>query len=210
MARYREAVCRLCRREAMKLFLKGERCFTDKCAIERRNLPPGQHGGGRRRKRGAYGAQLREKQKVRRIYGVLERQFRRTFTRAAKLPGKTGENLLMMLERRLDTVVQRAGLAASRAQARQLVLHGHVRVNGRRVNIPSYVMSPGEEVALAERMKENPMVLQARELAGRQTIPSWLEADREAFRAKLISLPKREEMATPEISEQLIVELYSK
>lgn len=210
MARYREAVCRLCRREGMKLFLKGERCFTDKCAIERRNTPPGQHGAGRRAKMGAYGAQLREKQKVRRIYGVLERQFRRSFVAAETLGGKTGENLLAMLERRLDTVVQRAGLASSRAQARQLVLHGHVRVNGRKVNIPSYLLNPGEEVMLVERMRENAMVLQARELANRQTIPSWLEVDRAALRAKLLNLPKREELATPEINEQLIVELYSK
>lgn len=210
MARYREAVCRLCRREGVKLFLKGERCFTDKCAIERRNMPPGQHGGGRRAKLSAYGVQLREKQKLRRIYGELERQFRRTFAQAEKLPGKTGENLLALLERRLDTVVHRVGLASSRAQARQLVLHGHVRVNGRAINIPSYLLSPGQEVALAEAMKQNAMVLQARELANRQTIPSWLEVDREAFRAKLVDWPKREEMTTPEINEQLIVELYSK
>lgn len=210
MARYREAVCRLCRREGVKLFLKGERCFTDKCAIERRNMPPGQHGASRRAKQGAYGAQLREKQKVRRVYGELERQFRRTFARAEGMPGKTGENLLALLERRLDTVVQRAGFASSRAQARQLVLHGHVRVNGRKVNIPSYVLSAGEEVTLVEGMKENAMVLQARDLVSRQTTPSWLEVDREAFHAKLLNVPKREELTTPEISEQLIVELYSK
>lgn len=211
MARYREAVCRLCRREGTKLFLKGERCFTDKCAIERRNVPPGAHSRTRRRaKRGAYGEQLREKQKVRRVYGILERQFRNTFGKAEKRAGRTGENLLIMLERRLDTVVQRAGFASSRAQARQLVLHGHVRVNGRKVNIPSYLLSPGEEVALKDGMKENAMVLQARELASRQLVPSWLEVDREAARAKLTAWPKREELTTPEISEQLIVELYSK
>ena len=211
MARYREAVCRLCRREGTKLFLKGERCFTDKCAIERRNVPPGVHSRTRRRaKRGAYGEQLREKQKVRRVYGVLERQFRNTFKKAEKRAGRTGENLLIMLERRLDTVVQRAGFASSRAQARQLVLHGHVRVNGRKVNIPSYLLSPGQEVALKDGMKENAMVLQARELASRQIVPSWLEVDREAARAKLTAWPKREELTTPEISEQLIVELYSK
>lgn len=210
MARYREAVCRLCRREGMKLFLKGERCFTDKCAIERRNMPPGQHGSGRRGKLSAYGMQLREKQKLRRVHGVLEQQFRRLFAAAEKMPGKTGENLLITLERRLDTIVQRAGFAASRAQARQLVLHGHVRVNGRKVNIPSYLVNPGQEVALVEGMRENAMVLQARELAARTTIPGWLEVDRDAFRAKLNALPKREELAQPEINEQLIVELYSK
>lgn len=211
MARYREAVCRLCRREGVKLFLKGERCFTDKCAIERRNMPPGQHGTRRRRSKvGAYGVQLREKQKVRRIYGEFERQFRRTFARAEKLPGKTGENLLATLERRLDSIVQRAGFASSRAQARQLVLHGHVRVNGKRVNIPSYLLAVGEEVAVADRMKENAMVLQAGEHAARQTPPSWLEVERAQFRVKLINLPKREELTTPEINEQLIVEFYSK
>jgi len=210
MARYREAVCRLCRREGLKLFLKGERCFTDQCAIERRNTVPGQHGAGRRGKIGAYGTQLREKQKARRVYGLLERQFRRTFAVAAKQPGKTGENLLITLERRLDAIVQRAGFAASRAQARQLVLHGHIRVNAKKVNIPSFLLNPGDEVALVDRMKENAMVLQARDLSGRQNVPSWLEVDREAFRAKLVTLPKREEMTTPEINEQLIVELYSR
>ncbi len=211
MARYREAVCRLCRHEGAKLFLKGERCFTDKCAIERRNVPPGAHSHTRRRaKVGAYGGQLREKQKVRRVYGVLERQFRNTFRKAEKMPGKTGENLLILLERRLDTVVHRAGFASSRAQARQLVLHGHVRVDGRKVNIPSYLLRPGQEVALKDGMKENAMVMQARALFNRHTVPSWLEVDREAGRAKLIAWPKREELTTPEISEQLIVELYSK
>jgi small subunit ribosomal protein S4 len=194
----------------MKLYLKGERCFTEKCAIEKRNVVPGTHGRERRPKLGAYGAQLREKQKARRVYGVLERQFRGVFTRAERLPGKTGENLLILLERRLDTVVQRAGLAASRAQARQLVLHGHVRVNGRKVNIPSYQLSLNDEVALKDGMKQNAMVLQARDLGSRQGVPSWLEVDREAFRAKLVALPKREELVTPPLAEQLIVELYSK
>ena len=210
MARYREAVCRLCRREGMKLYLKGERCFTEKCAIEKRNTPPGLHGRERRRKPGAYAEQLRAKQRMRRVYGVLERQFRNVFEKAERLAGKTGENLVVLLERRLDTVLQRAGLASSRAQARQLVLHGHVRVNGRKVNIPSYLVNVSEEIALKDKMRENAMVLQARELAGRQSVPSWLEVDRENFRARLIALPKREELTTPPLNEQLVVELYSK
>lgn len=210
MARYREAVCRLCRRETMKLYLKGERCFTEKCAIEKRNVPPGAHGRERRRRMAAFGEQLRMKQRARRVYGLLERQFRNTFEKAERMPGKTGENLLVLLERRLDTVLQRAGLASSRPQARQLVLHGHVRVNGRKVNIPSYLVNVDEEISLKDKMKQNAMGLQARELASRQTIPSWLQVDREAFRAKLVALPKREELTTPPLNEQLIVELYSR
>jgi small subunit ribosomal protein S4 len=194
----------------MKLFLKGERCFTDKCAIEKRNVPPGMHGRGRRPKIRAYGTQLREKQRVRRVYGVLERQFRNIFQKAERMPGKTGENLLVLLERRLDTMVQRAGFASSRAQARQLVLHGHVRVNGKRVNIPSALVSVGDEISLKGQMKENAMVLQAMEVAGRQLTASWLEIDREALRAKLTAWPKREELTTPPLNEQLIVELYSR
>lgn len=194
----------------MKLYLKGERCFTEKCAIEKRNVPPGAHGRERRRKMGSYGEQLRMKQKTRRVYGVLESQFRNIFDKAERQAGKTGENLLVLLERRLDTVLHRAGLASSRAHARQLVLHGHVRVNGKKVNIPSYLVSVNEEIALKDKMKENVMVLAARDLAGRQTSPSWLEVDREALRAKLVALPKREELTTPPLNEQLIVELYSK
>ncbi|MFQ5664198.1 MAG: 30S ribosomal protein S4 [Terriglobia bacterium] len=210
MARYREAVCRLCRREGMKLYLKGERCFTEKCAIEKRNVPPGAHGRARRRGPRAYGEQLRMKQRMRRVYGVLERQFRNTFEKAERLPGKTGENLLMLLERRLDTVVHRSGLASSRAQARQLVLHGHVRVNGRKVNIPSYLVKVNEEIVLTDKMKENPMVLQAQEQASRQMVPTWLEVEREALRVRLLTLPKRAELTTPPLNEQLIVELYSR
>ncbi len=210
MARYRDGVCRLCRREGMKLFLKGERCFTEKCAIEKRNVPPGVHGRRRRSKERAFGQQLREKQKVRRVYGVLERQFRNYFQKAERLPGKTGENLLIMLERRLDTMVQRIGFASSRAQARQLVLHGHIQVNGKRVNIPSALVSVGDEIAVIEKMKKNVMVQQAAEVAGRGLPPSWIEVDREALRAKIKDLPKREEMITPEMNEQLIVELYSR
>ena len=194
----------------MKLYLKGERCFTEKCAIEKRSVPPGVHGRRRRPKERAYAQQLREKQKVRRVYGVLERQFRNAFKKAERMPGKTGENLLISLERRLDTMVQRMGFASSRAQARQLVLHGHVRVNGKRVNIPSAAVNVGDEVALADKMKKNTAVQMAVELAGRAMPPSWLEVDREALRAKVKDLPKREELVTPEMNEQLIVELYSR
>jgi small subunit ribosomal protein S4 len=194
----------------MKLYLKGERCFTEKCAIEKRNVPPGQHARERRRKMGNYGEQLRMKQRARRIYGVLERQFANVFQKAERAPGKTGENLLVLLERRLDTIVHKAGFATSRAHARQLVLHGHIRVNGRKVNIASYLVSVNDEITLKDSMKENAGVLQARELASRQTTPSWLEVDREAFRARLVALPKREELVTPPVSEQLIVELYSR
>ena len=210
MARYREAVCRLCRREGIKLYLKGERCFTEKCAIEKRNTPPGMHGRARRRAGQAYGEQLRMKQRARRIYGVLEQQFRNTFARAERAPGKTGENLLVLLERRLDTIVHRCGFASSRAQARQLVLHGHVRVNGKKVNIPSSLVNVNDEISLKDKMKENAVVQQAREVASRQTTVSWLEVDREALRARLTALPKREELITPPVTEQFIVELYSK
>ncbi len=194
----------------MKLYLKGERCFTEKCAIEKRNVPPGQHGRERRRKMGNFGEQLRMKQRARRIYGLLERQFSNVFQKAERQAGKTGENLLMLLERRLDTIVHRCGFATSRAHARQLVLHGHVRVNGRKVNVPSALVNVNDEISLKDGMKENAVVLQARELAGRTSIPSWLQVDREAFRAKLVSPPKREELTTPPVNEQLIVELYSR
>ncbi len=210
MAREREAVCRLCRREGMKLYLKGMRCFTEKCAIERRNFPPGQHGQGRRVKLTGYGQQLREKQKVKRTYGLLERQFRLYFERAERAKGPTGENLLVMLERRLDNVVYRMGLASSRAQARQLVTHGHILVNGRTVNIPSYQVSVGEEIALKPKMHDNAMVLQARDLAQSQSTVPWLEVHREQFRARVVALPRREDVQTPPVNEQLIVELYSK
>jgi len=172
LARHRDAVCRLCRREGQKLFLKGLRCFTEKCAIEKRNFVPGQHGQSRRPKVAGYGLQLREKQKVKRTYGLLERQFRNYFEKAARAKGPTGENLIIMLERRLDNVVWRAGLASSRSQARQLVLHGHVRVNGKKVNIPSYLVSVGEEVAIKEKMHQNAMVLEARNVAQSQSANS--------------------------------------
>ncbi len=210
MARHREAVCRLCRREGMKLFLKGLRCFTEKCAIEKRNFVPGQHGQARRAKLAGYGLQLREKQKVKRTYGLLERQFRTYVEKAERAKGPTGENLIVMLERRLDNVVNRTGLAGSRAQARQLVLHGHIRVNGRKVNIPSYLVSVGDEITLKEKMHQNAMVLEARNLAQSQSAAPWLEIDREHFKARVVALPKREDVQTPPITEQLIVELYSK
>ena len=210
MARHRDAVCRLCRREGQKLFLKGLRCFTDKCAIEKRNFVPGQHGQSRRAKVAGYGLQLREKQKVKRTYGLLERQFRNYFEKAERAKGPTGANLMVTLERRLDNVVYRMGLAGSRSQARQLVLHGHIRVKGHKVNIPSYLVQVGEDIALKEKMHQNAMVLEARNLANSQGVAPWLEQDREQFKSKVVALPKREDVQTPPINEQLIVELYSK
>ena len=210
MARHRDAVCRLCRREGQKLFLKGLRCFTEKCAIEKRNFVPGQHGQSRRAKVVGYGLQLREKQKVKRTYGLLERQFRNYFEKAVRMKGPSGENLIIMLERRLDNAVWRAGLASSRSQARQLVLHGHVRVNGRKVNIPSYLVKVGDEVTIKDKMHQNAMIMDARNVAQSQNTVPWLEQDREHFRAKVVALPKREDVQTPAFNEQLIVELYSK
>jgi len=210
VARHREAVCRLCRKEGQKLFLKGLRCFTEKCAIEKRNFVPGQHGQSRRPKTVGYGLQLREKQKVKRTYGLLERQFRGYFHKAEKAKGPTGENLIVMLERRLDNVVRRIGLAGSHAQARQFVLHGHVTVNGRKVNIPSFLVSVGDEVALNPKMSENVMILEARNVAQSQNTAPWLDIDRENFKARVVALPKRENVQTPAFNEQLIVELYSK
>jgi small subunit ribosomal protein S4 len=209
LARYRDAVCRLCRREGMKLFLKGQRCLTDKCAIEKRNFAPGQHGKSRRPKLVGYGLQLREKQKVRRLYGILEDQFRSYFEKAATMKGITGENLLVMLERRLDNVVYRLGLATSRAQARQLVRHGHIDVAGRRVNIPSYQVSPGQEVSLRESSRKMVSVQRALDFAGSRSVPPWLTMERETLKARVVSLPKREDVNFP-IQEQMIVELYSK
>lgn len=210
MARHREAVCRLCRREGQKLFLKGLRCFTEKCAIEKRNFVPGQHGQSRRPKIAGYGLQLREKQKVKRTYGLLERQFRAYFRKAERAKGPTGENLIVMLERRLDNVVNRAGFAGSHAQARQLVLHGHVSVNGKKVNIPSYLVSVSEEITINPKMHQNTMVLEARNVAQSHNTVPWLEIDRDNFKARVVALPKRENIQTPVFNEQLIVELYSK
>jgi len=209
LARYREAVCRLCRREGTKLFLKGRRCLTDKCAIEKRNFAPGQHGKSRRPKLVGYGLQLREKQKVRRLYGILEDQFRAYFEKAARMQGVTGENLLLMLERRLDNVAYRLGLATSRAQARQLVRHGHLEVGGRKVNIPAFPVVPGQEIAVREKSRRLPALVQALDMMGTKTVPPWLEFNRETLKGRVISLPKREDVNFP-IQEQMIVELYSK
>jgi small subunit ribosomal protein S4 len=210
LARHRDAVCRLCRREGQKLFLKGLRCFTEKCEIEKRNFVPGQHGQARRAKIAGYGLQLREKQKVKRTYGLLERQFRHYFEKAARAKGPTGEILIVMLERRLDNAVWRAGLASSRAQARQLILHGHVRVNGNKVNIPSFLIKVNDEITLKDKMHQNTMVLEARNVAQSRNAVPWMEVDRENFKAKVTSLPRRQDIQTPSFNEQLIVELYSK
>ncbi len=208
MARYTDPVCRLCRREGMKLFLKGDRCFKDKCAIERRNYAPGQHGR-RRSKVLGYGLQLREKQKVKRIYGLLERQFRLYFQRAASRTGVTGENLLRQLELRLDNVAYSLGFASSRAQGRQLVRHGHVEVNGKKINIPSYQVRKGDVIQVREKSRKNDQVRQAVETAAGRGVPSWLQLEPDAFRGTVTDLPKREDIRLP-IQEQLIVELYSK
>ena len=211
MANYHGPVCRLCRREGMKLFLKGERCYSDKCAIEKRNFAPGQHGKSKRPKKLiGYGLQLREKQKVRRIYGVLERQFRNTFEKAAQMKGVTGETLLSLLERRLDSVVYRMGLATSRAQARQVVRHGHIQVNGRKVNIPSYIVKPGDTLEVRESSRNNGAVLAAREVTRHTGKPAWIDVDLESLKGRIVSGPKREELTQIPINEQLIVELYSK
>jgi small subunit ribosomal protein S4 len=208
VARYTDPVCRLCRREGMKLFLKGDRCFKDKCAIERRNYAPGQHGR-RRSKVLGYGIQLREKQKVKRIYGLLERQFRTYFARAAQGTGITGESLLRQLELRLDNVVYSLGFASSRAQARQLVRHGHIEVNGRKINIPSYQVRKGDAIQVREKSRKNEQIRQSVETASGRGVPSWLELNPEQFRGTVMDLPKREDIRLP-IQEQLIVELYSK
>jgi len=208
LARYTESVCRLCRRENLKLFLKGERCYTDKCAIERRNYPPGQHGQGRP-KFSEYSIQLREKQKVKRIYGLLEKQFRRTFTEAARIKGITGETLLALLERRLDNVAYRLGFASSRAEARTLVRHGHVLINGRKLNIPSYTVRVGDLVSIKESSRQLGRVQTAMEGAQRRGIPDWAEVDREAVSGRIRLLPSRSDITMP-INEKLIVELYSK
>ncbi|HEX7360127.1 MAG TPA: 30S ribosomal protein S4 [Bryobacteraceae bacterium] len=210
MARYSGPVCRLCRREGMKLFLKGERCHTEKCAIEKRNFAPGQHGKDKRPKIVGYGLQLREKQKARRYYRILEGQFRNIYEKAVSHKGITGEQMLSMLERRLDNVVYRMGLATSRAQARQLVRHGHVNVNGRRTNIPSFTAKPGDSIEVREKSRNNSMILSARDATAHAPSPSWLDVDREALRARVLQEPKREELVQIQLNEQLIVELYSK
>ncbi len=209
MARYRGSVCRLCRREVQKLYLKGDRCYSDKCAVERRAFPPGQHGQSRRGKMSDYGLQLREKQKVKRIYGLAEKQFKLTYKRAARMKGVTGHNLLMLLELRLDNVVYRLGFASSRAQARQWVRHGHVQVNGRRVNIPSARVKPGDVVSVREKSRKIPQIVESLEAVARRTVPTWLELDAENFSGTVKALPSREELTMP-MQEQLIVELYSR
>jgi small subunit ribosomal protein S4 len=201
-------VCRLCRRENLKLFLKGERCYTDKCAIERRNYPPGQHGQARK-KFSEYSIQLREKQKVKRMYGLLENQFRRTFAEAARIKGITGETLLVLLERRLDNVAYRLGFASSRPEARTLVRHGHVLVNDRKVNIPSYIVRVGDVIAVKERSRQATRVLSAMEGVQRRGIPDWAELDRDTYSGRIKLLPTRSDITMP-INEKLIVELYSK
>jgi small subunit ribosomal protein S4 len=208
MARYRGPACRLCRREGSKLFLKGDRCFSEKCAIDRRNYPPGQHGQGRTRF-SDYGVQLREKQKVRRMYGLMEKQFARTMTRASRMRGRAGDNLLQLLERRLDNVVFRLGFATSRSEARQLVRHGHFKVDGRKAAIPSMVLKPGQTVALREKSKQVTRIAGALEALEGRSVPQWLEVDKDSFEGTVKSLPVREDITLP-IQEQLIVELYSR
>jgi len=194
----------------MKLFLKGERCHSAKCAIERRNFVPGQHGKDRKSKMVGYGVQLREKQKTKRIYGLLETQFRNGFEKAAHAKGITGENMLSSLERRLDSVIYRMGFGTSRAQARQVVRHGHVQVNGRKVNIPSFIVKPNDEVAIRETSKNNATVLAARDATAHAPSPSWMDVDRDNLKGRIIGMPRRDELVQIPINEQLIVELYSK
>ena len=208
MARHTESVCRLCRRENLKLFLKGERCYTEKCAYDRRNYPPGQHGQGRK-KFSAYGTQLREKQKVKRMYGILENQFRNIFKEADRQKGITGETLLSLLERRLDNIVYRLGFANSRNEARQLVRHNHFLVNQSKVNIPSYLVKPGDAIELREKSKKVVRILEALEGVARRGVPQWLELDKDLMRGSVKGLPTREDITIP-IQEKLIVELFSK
>jgi small subunit ribosomal protein S4 len=209
MAVYQDARCRMCRRASMKLFLKGARCYTDKCAIERRAYAPGEHGKSRRIKETNYGVQLREKQKARRMYGILERQFRNYFEKAAEAKGVTGEVLLQMLERRLDNVVYRLGFAVNRNQARQLVRHGHFVVNGRKVDIPSFLVRPGDEVAVREKSRNLTVITNSLDARKGQTSPEWLEVSPEQLGGRVLSIPTRASIPTP-VNEQLIVELYSK
>lgn len=209
MSRYSGPVCRQCRRENSKLFLKGDRCYTDKCAVERRNYAPGQHGQ-RRTKVTDYGTQLREKQKMKRTYGLQEKQFRLYFAKADRMKGVTGEELLMLLERRLDSVVYRLGFTASRAQARTLVRHGHFQVNDQKVNIPSYLVRPEEVISLREKSRKVACINESLDSVMRRGVPSWVELDRENFKGTIKTLPVRSELTTPEFQEQLIVELYSK
>jgi small subunit ribosomal protein S4 len=209
MARYTGAVCRLCRREGTKLFLKGTKCMSDRCPIEKRNFPPGQHGKDRKAKIVGYGLQLHEKQKAKRIYFTLEGQFRQYYEKANRASGVTGDLLIQQLERRLDNVTYRLGYAISRRQARQIVRHGHIQVNGRKVNIPSYQVNAGDEIALRDAAKKLIIVEQATQFAAANPIPVWLEVNYENLSGRVLSLPKRKDVALP-INEQLIVELYRK
>ena len=208
MAKYRGPVCRLCRREGVKLFLKGTRCMTEKCAIERRSYPPGQHGQGRQRV-SEYSAQLREKQKLKRIYGLQERQFRNVFGKAERRKGITGEHLLKLLESRLDNVVYRLGFAASRKQARQLVSHGHIILNGRKTDVPAYLVKPEDVIEIRERSRQIPAVLSALEAVDGRGMPAWLSLDRDTFKGTVQGVPTKEEIALP-VNEQMVVELYSR
>jgi small subunit ribosomal protein S4 len=208
VARNLGPVCRLCRREGLKLFLKGERCYSDKCAIERRNYPPGAHGQARTRF-SEFAIRLREKQKVKRIYGLQEKQFESYFIEANRLPGNTGESLLVLLERRLDNVVYRLGFASSLAQSRQLVRHGHYLVNGKKVTVPSYLVMVGDVVSIAEASRQKKVIVEAIEMAQRRGVPPWIALEREQFRGSLRSLPARADLTMP-ISEKLIVEHYSR
>lgn len=208
MARYTDAVCRLCRREGTKLFLKGDRCFTPKCGIERRAYPPGQHGQGRARF-SDYGVQLREKQKVKRMYGLLEKQFESTMKKASRMKGRAGENLLILLERRFDNVVFRMGFATSRAEARQLVRHGHFLVDGRKAATPSMLLKPGSKISVREKSRQVARIAGALETLEGRSLPRWVEIDKDKFEGEVKALPTREDITLP-IQEQLIVELYSR
>lgn len=208
MARYRGSVCRLCRREGTKLFLKGDRCYSERCSVDRRAYPPGQHGQGRPRF-SDYGVQLREKQKVKRMYGLLEKQFAATVHKATRMKGRAGENLLALLERRLDNVVFRMGFATSRAEARQLVKHGHFLVNGRKTTTPSFLVKPGMKIVVREKSQEVARVVGALETLESRAVPGWLEIEKEQFVGTVTALPQREDITLP-IEEQLIVELYSR
>jgi small subunit ribosomal protein S4 len=209
MARYTGPVCKLCRREGMKLFLKGDRCLSNKCAVERRNKRPGQHGSARQRKPSGYALQLREKQKLRRTYGILEKQFRKHFAAAARRPGKTSENLLQILEMRLDNLVYRLGFADSRAQARQLVSHGHFMVNGRKVDIPSYIARPNDVIAVRERSKGLEYFQTRKLMLAQKGVPHWLQLDVNALSGRVLALPGRTELELP-FDEHLVVELYQR
>ena len=210
MARYIGPVCRQCRREGMKLYLKGERCHSEKCAIEKRNFVPGQHGKDRKAKIVGYGLQLREKQKVRRIYGVLEAQFRGAYEKAARTKGITGDILMQSLERRLDSTIYRMGFGTSRAQARQIVRHGHIEINGRKCNIPSAQVKVNDIVSVRESSRNNPTILAARDATAHAPAPNWIDVDREGLKGRITALPQRSELVQIQLNEQLIVELYSK